>query len=365
MATDSASSQDLPGLTEKVLVPDSDWYSKRKSRHTLVLGDSLVRLAEIPSESVDMAITSPPYWGQRQYDAGGIGLEKTQEEFIENLLSVFTEVKRVLTPGGSFWLNIGDTYEKKSLQGIPWRIALRMIDEQGWTLRNDVVWSKLKGGGAPKDRLRSTHEMIFHFVKRQKYYYDADAIRITPRSAKVVNGAVISATGVSGVRYRRRIELSTSLTSEEKRNANKALDAILAEVADGTVSDFRMVIRGGGQRTTHSNQTRVSGRAKELQEKGFYFLRYNPKGSMPSDVWEIVPEDTQQRDEAHYAAYPVELCLNPIAATCPPDGLVLDPFAGTGTTSVAAQILDRQSIGIDISESYIKIMDRRILEARP
>lgn len=365
MATDSTNSSDLPSLTEEILVPDGDWYSRRKSRHTLVLGDALDRLAEIPSDSVDMAMTSPPYWGQRQYDAGGIGLENTQKEFVDNLLSVFAEVKRVLTPGGSFWLNIGDTYEKKSLLGIPWRVALRMIDDQGWILRNDVVWSKLKGGSSTKDRLRSTHEMLFHFVKRQKYYYDADAIRITPRSAKVVNGAVVSATGVSGVRYRRRIELSTSLTSEEKLNANEALDAILAEVANGTVSDFRMVIRGSGQRTTHSNQTRVSGRARELQEKGFYFLRYNPKGSMPSDVWEIVPEDTQKRDEAHYAAYPVELCLDPIAATCPPDGLVLDPFAGTGTTSVAAQMLGRQSIGIDISALYIKIMNRRIREAQP
>lgn len=113
-----------------------------------------------------------------------------------------------------------------------------------------------------------------------------------------------------------------------------------------------MIIRGQ-QRTTHSDSTKVSGRAKELQDKGFYFLRYHPKGSKPNDVWDIIPEDTQKR-KAHFAAFPEDLCRIPILATCPPEGLVLDPFCGTGTALLVAKELDRKSIGIDISRSYLE-----------
>jgi site-specific DNA-methyltransferase (adenine-specific) len=118
-----------------------------------------------------------------------------------------------------------------------------------------------------------------------------------------------------------------------------------------------MVIRGQ-QRTTHSDSEKVSGRAKELRDKGFYLLKYHPKGSKPFDVWDIIPEDTQGR-EAHFAPYPVDLCRLPILATCPPDGIVLDPFCGTGTTMYAAKLLGRKSVGIDIAEPYLKMTEAR------
>lgn len=356
--------QDYLFSNEEIFFPAedcTDWFNLWESSIALVIGNSLEKLSTIPDNSINMVITSPPYWNQRKYESDGIGLESDFDSYMENLLNVFKEIKRVLTPDGSFWLNIGDTYNKKCLMGIPWRIALKMIDSQGWILRNDVVWSKLKGGGSSKDRLRNTHEMLFHFVKQPKYFYDGNAIRSKPRSAKIIDGAVVSATGVSGIRYRRRISLSAELSAEEKKTANAALDDILDSVARGDISDFRMVIRGAGQRVTHSDQTKISGRAKELKEKGFYFLKYSPYGSMPSDVWEIIPEDTQKRNVIHYAAYPVELCLNPIAATCPEGGVVLDPFAGTGTTLVAARRLNRRGIGIDISPKYIELSAERIL----
>ena len=202
------------------------------------------------------------------------------------------------------------------------------------------------------DRLGNVHETIFHFVKQPRgYYYDTDAIRSKPGQARVLNGAVVSATGVSGVRYRRQIELSTALTTREKHHATASLDEMLREVATGRIADFRMVIRGQ-QRVTHSDQVSVSGRAKELRDRGFYFLRYHPKGSKPSDVWDIIPEDTQRR-KGHFAPYPVDLCRIPVLATCPPDGIVLDPFCGTGTTLVAARDLGRKSAGIDISPRYL------------
>lgn len=334
-------------------------YAREDSRLPLVfVGDSLKVLNHLPESSVSFVMTSPPYWGKREYANGGIGLEETHIEFIENLSAIFVQVKRVLKPEGSFWLNIGDTYQNKSLLGIPWRLALELTDKHGWILRNSVIWNKVKSGmDNTTDRLGNNHEHVFHFVKQAKYYYDADAIRSKPREAKIVNGTVISATGVSGVRYRRQIELSTSLTENEKTAAFAALENMLADVAAGRTSDFRMIIRGQ-QRTTHSDSEKVSGRAKELRDKGFYFLRYHPKGSKPNDVWDILPEDTQKR-ESHFAAYPVDLCLLPILATCPEDGIVLDPFCGTGTTLFAAFKLNRKSVGIDISPEYVAAAKER------
>ena len=327
---------------------------------SLMLGDALAVLAELPEESVDCVMTSPPYWGKREYESGGIGLEDDPHDYVRNLTAICTEIKRVLSPKGSFGLNIGDSYSGKALLGIPWRVAFELTDTQGWTLRNNVVWNKMKGGmDNSKDRLANVHENVFHFVKNPKgYYYDADAIRSKSRDAKVVNGAVVSATGVTGVRYKRKIELSTALTPTEKKSALGALDGILVDVAEGRLSDFRMVIRAE-QRTTHSDSTKLSGRAKELRDKGFYFLKYHPKGSKPGDVWDIIPEDTQGRG-SHFAPYPLDLCRRPILATCPKDGIVLDPFCGTGTTMVAASLLQRKSLGIDISRAYLDLTRKRV-----
>lgn len=239
-------------------------------------GDSLAILQSFPDCSIDCCITSPPYWQKRQYENGGIGLEKTPQEYIECLLDVIKQVKR------------------------------------------------------------------------------------KPRQAVVKNGAVISATGVSGIKYCKQIELSTSLSQDEKGNALKQLENVLDRIKQGELSDFRMVIRNQ-QRTTHSDSAKLSGRAKELQEKGFYFLFYNPKGTMPNDVWDIIPEDSQHR-KLHFAPYPEELCIIPIKSTCPMDGIVLDPFSGTGTTMKVAFELGRKSIGIDISNEYIKLAKNRICQ---
>ncbi len=327
-------------------------------RPLLLLGDAKTVLDQLPPSCIDFAMTSPPYWGKREYDGGGIGLEPDYHEFVRHLTEIFLSLQRVLKPEGSFWLNIGDTYQAKGLVGVPWRVALELTDRQGWILRNSVIWNKIKSGmDNTKDRLGNVHEHVFHFVKQAKYYYNADAIRSKPREAKVVHGAVVSATGVSGVRYKRQIELSTSLSEREKQAAFKALDQILAEVSSGRISDFRMIIRGQ-QRATHSDSEKISGRAKELLDKGFYFLRYHPNGSKPADVWDIIPEDTQRR-EAHFAPYPVDLCRIPILATCPEGGVVLDPFCGTGTTLLAARDLGRRSIGIDISHHYLTLARER------
>lgn len=323
-------------------------------------GNALEVLKEIPDNSIDCCLTSPPYWNKREYENGGIGLESTYQEFIDNLLEIFEEVYRVLKPTGSFWLNIGDTYKNKCQLNIPWRLSISLTDN-GWTLRNTIIWNKVKGSpDNSKDKLRNLYEPMFHFVKNSKgYYYDIDAVRNKPKKAKIEKGAVVSATGVTGVRYKRKIELSTALTAEQKAKAMKELNAMLEQIKNGEISDFRMIIKGES-RTTHSNSEKVSGRSKELNEKGYYFLKYHPNGSKPGDIWDIIPEDAQGRT-SHFAPYPEDLCRMPIILTCPEDGVVLDPFCGTGTTSKVASMLCRKSISIDISNEYINSAVKRCM----
>lgn len=336
----------------------NDYIRNEEKKPLLLTGDSLLILQQIPDNSIDCCMTSPPYWKKREYANGGIGLEDNYEDYINNLVNICMEVYRVIKPTGSFWLNIGDTYQNKNLLNIPWRVAIELTNN-GWILRNTIIWNKVKGGmDNSQDRLGNIYEPLFHFVKKSKgYYYDIDSIRNNPKDAKVVDGAVVSATGVTGVKYKRKIELSTELTSEQKQNAYRALDEVLLQIREGKLSDFRMVIKGN-QRTTHSDSKKLSGRAKELEEKGFYFLKYNPKGSKPADVWDIIPEDTQGRSE-HFAPYPEDLCKNPIVLTCPTEGIVLDPFVGTGTTCVVARNMNRKSIGIDIAREYIDLSNER------
>lgn len=335
------------------------YLSDTSTMPLFLCGDALRILQEFPSESIDCCMTSPPYWGQRQYNGGGIGLEDDHQQYIANLEEIFAEVYRVLKKTGSFWLNLGDTYFNKQLLGIPWRVAFALTDHQGWLLRNSVIWNKVKGNpDTAKDRLRNVHENVFHFVKTpREYFYNVDAIRTSPKKAKVVNGSVVSATGVSGIRYKRQIELSSLLNEKERKAAFFELEQVLQEIREGKIGDFRMILRGC-QRTTHSNSVNVSGRARELQQKGFYFLKFHPNGSKPGDVWDILPEDTQRCDN-HFAPYPEDLCKIPIVATCPEGGIVLDPFCGSGTTTYVAHQLQRKSIGIDISKDYIKLAKER------
>jgi DNA modification methylase len=338
----------------------SEYLDSNAIEPFFLCGNSFNILKSFPDNSIDMVMTSPPYWGKREYEnMNGIGLEKNFKEYIKNLLNIVAEIYRVLKPTGSFWLNIGDTYSCKKLLGIPWRIAIQMCDEQDWILRNDVIWNKVKGSPDNSlDKLRNVHEDLFHFVKSKKYYYNVSMARKEPMKSKIQNGAVVSATGVTGVRYKRQIELSTILTDEQKYNAFNDLNGILEQIKKGEIADFRMIIKGQ-QRTTHSDSTKVSGRAKELETKGYYFLKYHPDGAKMGDVWDIIPEDTQGR-KMHFAPYPADLCRTPILATCPPNGIVLDPFCGTGTTMAVAYENGRKSIGIDVAQCYVDYAEERI-----
>ncbi len=335
------------------------------SRYKFVVGDCIKVLSMLPDNSIDCVITSPPYWQQRIYeDYDGemtniIGAEKTPEEYVANLMIVIREIKRILKPSGTFWLNIGDKFINKCLMGMPWRVAIAMENE-GWILRSDIIWDQIKGTQSCKDRFRDIYEHVFQFVKSKKYYFDADPIRIIPEieARETAEGTMVSATGVSGKKYFKQIELSTNLTVEEKQKALDALNETLEEMRRGEVVDFRMTIRGE-QRSFHSENSKISGRAKELQAKGFYIMKMRKKGFIPSDIWRIVPEDKWRKD-AHCAVFPEELLKTPILSTCPVNGIVLDPFSGTGSTVCAAVKLNRKGIGIDLSRQYTEVAKKRL-----
>lgn len=345
---------------EKVLYGENEYCFE--------VGDSLEVLKTMPDNSIDCVITSPPYWQQRVYtDFGGeirdiIGTEDTPDEYVTNLMKIIGEIKRVLKPTGTFWLNIGDKFNNKCLMGMPWRVALAM-EQDGWILRSDIIWDQMKGTQSCRDRFRDIYEHMFQFVKSKKYYFDADAIRIVPnKNATEINGEIVSATGVSGKKYLSQIRNSANLTEEEKSNALRALEETLEEMRSGIVVDFRMTVRGT-QRTYHSDNSKISGRAKELEEKGYYIIKMKKKGFIPSNIWRIVPEDTWRKD-AHCAVFPKELLKTPILATCPENGIVLDPFSGTGSAVETAVFLHRKAIGIELSREYTEIAKKRLLNLK-
>jgi len=328
------------------------------NRVSFIHGDAQSVLRQMPDNQIDCVVTSPPYWGHREYHAGGLGSEPTIDGYIRDLAKIIHDVHRVLRPKGSLWLNLGDTYVQKSLAGVPWRVALHLVKQQGWLLRSDVIWHKPGGGlNVAVDRMSNKHEHLFHFTKATDYYFDADPIRNAPQRARLDGLEPATATGMTFRSLSRKVDAAVALSDVEKDAARAELTQLFMEIASGDLHDFRLIVRGVN-RVTHSEDLDGSSRARLLRDRGYYILRYDPKGSLPGDVWSISPEKSRGR-ELHYAAYPTELCRIPILATCPPDGIVLDPFCGTGSTMVAALELGRRGIGIDLSEQYLQIAATR------
>ena len=311
-------------------------------------GNALELLSYVEDDSIDCIVTCPPYWNLRRYGTESIKTDNI-EEYLEEIVAIMKQLHRVLKPSGSLWLNMGDTYHNKALQGLPWRIALRMMDEQGWTLRNDVVWDKQSSAfDSSTDHLRNTHEFIFHFVKSEEFYYNDEELRIyfnnvTEKKAKEGK----TSSGVTGQRYRQNIIGATSLSEEEKKNALAELDKVVAMVNNGDIPDFRMFLRSFPGQVLDSK----SEKAKSINEKGYYFLLYNKNGTMPSDVWNIPAANSPVE---RYNVFPEGLCHLIILSTCPDGGIVLDPFCGLGTTCKVAYDLHRRSIGIDVNSIYLQ-----------
>ena len=319
----------------------------------LVNGDAFELLPLIPSASIDLILTSPPYFQKRDYPSSSLDNESNYQDYLDALMTLFKEVYRVLKPSGSFWLSLGDSYIDKHLGLLPYRLAIRLVDEVGFVLRNQIIWNKMKGAPSSiHDRFRNCYEPFFFFAKSASgYYFNESAVRLEAGKSHLgKRGAVVTSSGVSGISYRRKVKRSSHLSPEEKKRALTELKAVSKEVEDGLIPDFRMVIRGEN-RVTNGDSTRLSGRAVELQGKGFYFLKYSRDGSLLGDVWDIV--DSRKIGSSHYGTFPSDLVRLPIKACCPEKGIVLDPFVGTGTTCLVAASEGRKSIGIEINQDYL------------
>ena len=268
--------------------------------YEVIVGNCLDELVKLDSESIDCIITSPPYFNLRDYENTlQIGSENTVNEYISTLSSIFSECHRVLKSTGTFWLNLGDSYRNKELLMIPHKVALR-LQQDGWILRNDIIWEKPNVmPSSAKDRLTVSHEHIFLLTKSKNYFFDRDAI-LEPYT-KPMNrwgGEVLKADGKS-------------------------------EWDEGT----------GQKSYRHRN------------------MRPNSKGRNRRTVWNV---PTNQYKGAHFAVYPPKLIEPCVLGGCPKNGIILDPFAGSGTTAGVAEFYQRNSILIELNEEYAKLIPKRI-----
>ena len=317
-------------------------------KNTIINGNSLEVLKSLPDNSIDCCVTSPPYYALRDYGCDGqIGLEETPEKYIESLCDVFSEVRRVLTPEGTLWLNIGDSYngnkvgntevvknkkvsesndfhkklwggaKPKDLIGIPWMLAFALRG-QGWYLRQDIIWHKPNPmPESVTDRCTKSHEYIFLLSKSQKYYFDYEAIQ----------------------------EEATSSDKPRVFGANNQKGTLRNDI--GRVYKPRTKnCQYDGQRPNSMHLAREAGMSDEI-----YPVRNK------RDVWTV---NTKPCKEAHFATYPFELIKPCILAGCPENGIVLDPFMGSGTTAIVARSLNRNYLGVELNSEYIKIAHKRL-----
>jgi site-specific DNA-methyltransferase (adenine-specific) len=316
---------------------------KQLPRNTILTGDAATCLASLPDASIDCVVTSPPYYQLRDYGTlGQLGLEKTVEDWVENLRTVAREIARVLKPSGAFWLNLGDSFSRHKRYGAPAKGLLlaperlvAALAADGWLVRNKVIWAKPNPMPSPiRDRLTLTWEALYLLVRTPRYYFDLDAIR-EPHTS----------TGARSARppVGRRPEWAGPLAGSQD-----------------------------GLRRAH-----IAG------------LPGHPLGKNPGDVWRIA---TQGFPGAHFATFPPELVRRPILATCPAlacsecgqpwgpavgrdggpvgpacqfaaaprPGVVLDPFFGTGTVGLVARELGRDWLGIEIKPEYVEIAWQRL-----
>jgi DNA modification methylase len=343
----------------------------------LYQGDALETLKQMEDESINCCVTSPPYWGLRDYGCDGqLGLEKTPEEYVAKMVEVFREVKRVLRDDGTLWLNLGDSYagywgdkkareenrpsmadtngwtngfnmnarpdfhnafdemkiKPKDLVGIPWMVAFALRAD-GWYLRQDIIWHKPNPmPESVQDRPTKAHEYIFLLSKSPKYYYDYEAIKEPAAHSSIK-------------RWAQEIE---NQRGSERANG-------------GTKTNGPMKAVGGPKKDKQRGHSR---RHAGFNERWDHMTKAEQAamGRNKRSVWEVA---TQPFHEAHFATFPPKLIVPCILAGCPGGGLVLDPFAGAGTTLYVAEQLGRNSIGIELNPDYCDIIRRRMAGIEP
>ena len=372
----------------------------------VLCGDCVEVMKTFPDESIDMTMFSPPYWGLRDYGISGqIGLEEHPSKYIEKMVEVCQEVKRILKKTGSLYIVIGDTYygsgvkdpsdpshgkmtrgsfcaaakasqaiqnkyqtnwlQPKQLLGIPWRVAIALQDD-GWILRNDIIWNKPNHmPSSVTDRLTNAYEHIFHFVKSRKYYYDLDAIREKPTSLKPSgNKERKPSVQPRNTHVGRSIPWSPFQAKKEpylKNNPHTMRLKPEEHIALDPSAPMDLSHPLGKNPGDVIKWTSVPGQAPQgnFGHGGTHGNLFDhPNGKNPGDFWNIM---TKGFKGAHFAVYPEQLCIRPIKSSCPPNGIVLDPMCGTGTTLAVAKKLGRKYIGIELNPQYIEIAMKRLI----
>jgi DNA modification methylase len=323
-------------------------------------GNCMDIVKSMPDNFIDCVVTSPPYYGLRDYGTDDqFGLEDTPELFVQNLVNLFREIRRVLKDTGTVWLNLGDSYagnnsrasnngragfgneretivnrggdglKPKDLIGIPWMVAFALRAD-GWYLRQDIIWHKPNPmPESVTDRCTKSHEYIFLLSKSQRYYYDAEAIKENAKYG--INGDDERPAGV--VRNR-----------EYEYNSKENNYPHAYRKADPRAGKGRIAYEGKRTQNTNGNNGQQS------------FVAIEEKRNKRS-VWTIT---TKPFKDAHFATFPTELITPCILAGCPVDGLVLDPFGGAGTTAVVAKGINRNYILCELNKDYIDISEKRI-----
>lgn len=324
----------------------------------ILCGDSANILKQFPAKSVNLVITSPPYFQQREYGGGEIGGEHNVNRYVEAIMEVFHECVRVTKEDGSIVFNLGDKYNEASLLLVPFRFALKATETEKIMLVNNITW--VKSNPTPRQfqrRLVSSTEPFFHFVRSNKYYYNIDAFQSIPEPTEESKQLALSSKksigGRVGESYRELIAIS-KLSADEKKFAYRELDEVIREVKDGDIAGFRMKIRGihspafGGQ---------AGGRAIQIEKKGYTIIRMYGK-KLKKDV--IISSVEALKGYRHPAVYPQAIIEELIKLLTKPKDVVLDPFIGSGTTAIAAKKLNRHFIGIDINPAYVSITEERL-----
>ena len=274
----------------------------------VICSDVREGLSRLNDSSVDTVVTSPPYYGQRDYESDiQIGHEKTVEGYVDTLVEIFGALRRVLRPEGTLWLNLGDKYLNGQLQGLPWRVALA-LQADGWVLRSDIIWHKPNAmPSAVKNRPTTDHEYIFLLTRSTKdYYYDADAIR----------------------------EPHVTFTNQSRMKGGR-----------------KHLGKRGGTPETGKN------RGNPNLHDGRWDQAFHPKGRNKRTVWSM---PLSKYRDAHFAVFPESLVEHCVKAGSPPKGVVLDPFCGSGTTGLVSLRIERDFIGIDCSQRYCDMASERL-----
>lgn len=386
----------------KNIINSNNYIDLSNIKIGLMIDDVLEAIKKIPDKSISTVVTSPPYWNLRDYkDNRQIGNEKNPLEFVNKIALVGKEILRILKDDGAYFLNIGDTYVDQSLQMIPQKIAIKM-QEQGWLIRNQIIWYKPNHMPSPvKNRFSNTYEVIYFFTKNdweKKVNFNLDAIRIPHKSnfkkqnpkiiindSKFINetknkGASPAARLVNGCEkytIKRNIIASQKEISDYLKNAlNKnniniaTLTKILGEEKYKYKASHWFRVDAGGSYPSKEDWKELKKILKfndkydnqMLKEyKYLQSVESHPKGKNPGDLFIA---NTAKSKYKHFAVFPEEIPELAIKSCCPENEFVLDPFAGSGTTGVVANRLNRKCILIEVQKDFAKIIKERIKDIK-